>query len=74
MAMIQADVIGPFAVVDAQSGEDVLKGGQVVLDDERTNVPALLGVHIANVRPYEEKVLDEKPGPRDLGAPVEKVK
>lgn len=62
MALIQADVVGPFPIVDARTGKDVMSPGTVVLDDEVTNVSALLGVHVTNVRPYAEP---EKVAPAD---------
>lgn len=61
MALVQADVVGPFPIVDALGGGDKVKGQTVVLDDEATNVDALLGVHVANVRPYVDKQPKGKP-------------
>lgn len=52
VALVEADVIGPFPIVDATGGGDKVRGQTVVLDDAVTNVDALLGVHVANVRPY----------------------
>lgn len=54
MALVEADVIGPFPIVDARSGRDV-ETGTVVLDDERTNVAALVTAGlIEKVRPHAE--------------------
>lgn len=56
MALVEADVIGPFPIVDAKSGKDVHTGADnvVVLDDAATNVPALVGAGlIVGVRPHK---------------------
>lgn len=52
MALVQADVIGLFPIVDARSKKDIEKGNRVVLDDEATNIDALVTARlIENVRP-----------------------
>lgn len=56
--LIRCEIIGPWPVVDARTGEDVMPGGFVELDpgDDQinaTNVPALIAGGIVRIAPAE---------------------
>lgn len=57
--LVRCEVIGPYPVVDARTGEDVMPGGEVWLDpgDETvnaTNIPALIAGGHVRIVPAEQ--------------------
>jgi hypothetical protein len=54
VALVECEVIGPLPIVDAVTGRDVVKGGRVVLDEERTVIRALIESALVGApAPYE---------------------
>lgn len=53
MALVKCEVVGDLPIVDV-SGADVGKGNTVTLDDEKTNIPALVQAGLVVVQPEKK--------------------
>jgi hypothetical protein len=49
VALVKCEVIGQLPIVDAETGTDVVKPHVVTLDDEKTNIPALVQAGLVTV-------------------------
>jgi hypothetical protein len=43
--LVRCEVMGPFPVVCAKTGQDVMAGAEVWLDPDKTNIPVHEGIH-----------------------------
>ncbi len=55
MALVKCEVIGQLPIVDAKTGEDVVRPNTVTLDDQETNIPALTQAGLVKVLPEKSK-------------------
>lgn len=55
MSLVTCEVVGGLPIVDAETGADVVKGNTVTLDDEQTNIPALVQAGLVKVLPAKGK-------------------
>lgn len=63
--LVRCQVVGPFPVVDARTGEDIPPGGVVELDPgtetiNATNIPALIAGGHVRILPAEEPATEAK--------------